>query len=38
VDAAFRNPVEFPVNDAFLLVLAMAMVTKHLSFGNAHAI
>jgi FMN-dependent oxidoreductase (nitrilotriacetate monooxygenase family) len=32
-DAAFRNAVEFPVNDPFLLVPAMAMVTKHLSFG-----
>ena len=33
----FRNAVKFPVNDPFLLVLTMAMVTKHLSFGNAHA-
>ncbi len=32
-DAAFRNAVEFPVNDPFLLVPAMAMVTKHLAFG-----
>jgi long-chain alkane monooxygenase len=32
-DAAFRNAVEFPVNDPFLLVPAMAMVTEHLSFG-----
>lgn len=32
-DAAFRNAVEFPVNDPFLLVPAMAAVTKHLSFG-----
>ena len=32
-DAAFRNAVEFPVNDPFLLVPAMAMVTKHLGFG-----
>jgi alkanesulfonate monooxygenase len=32
-DAAFRNAVEFPVNDPFLLVPAMALVTKHLSFG-----
>lgn len=31
--AAFRNAVEFPVNDPFLLVPAMAMVTKHLGFG-----
>lgn len=32
-DAAFRNAVEFPVNDPFLLVPAMAAVTKHLGFG-----
>lgn len=32
-DAAFRNAVEFPVNDPFLLVPAMAMVTKHLGFA-----
>src|SRR5215475_4371691 len=32
-DAAFRNAVEFPVNDPFLLVPAMAMVTEHLGFG-----
>ncbi len=32
-DAGFRNAVEFPVNDPWLLVPAMAMVTKHLSFG-----
>ncbi len=32
-DAAFRNAVEFPVNDPFLLVPAMALVTKHLAFG-----
>lgn len=32
-DAAFRNAVDFPVNDPFLLVPAMAMVTKHLGFG-----
>jgi alkanesulfonate monooxygenase len=32
-DAGFRNAVEFPVNDPFLLVPAMAMVTKHLGFG-----
>jgi alkanesulfonate monooxygenase len=32
-DAAFRNAVEFPVNDPFLLVPAMATVTKHLGFG-----
>ena len=32
-DAAFRNAIEFPVNDPFLLVPAMAMVTKHLGFG-----
>ena len=32
-DAAFRNAVELPVNDPFLLVPAMALVTKHLSFG-----
>lgn len=32
-DAAFRNAVEFPVNDPFLLVPAMAVVTKHLAFG-----
>ncbi|HKX27492.1 MAG TPA: LLM class flavin-dependent oxidoreductase [Blastocatellia bacterium] len=32
-DAAFRNAVEFPVNDPLLLVPAMALVTKHLSFG-----
>lgn len=32
-DAAFRNAVEFPVNDPFLLVPAMAMVTRHLGFG-----
>src|SRR5262245_28441445 len=32
-DAAFRNAVEFPVNDPFLLVPAMATVTRHLGFG-----
>lgn len=32
-DAGFRNAVEFPVNDPFLLVPAMAMVTKQLGFG-----
>jgi alkanesulfonate monooxygenase SsuD/methylene tetrahydromethanopterin reductase-like flavin-dependent oxidoreductase (luciferase family) len=32
-DAGFRNAVEFPVNDPFLLVPAMAMVTNHLGFG-----
>lgn len=32
-DAAFRNAVEFPVNDPFMLVPAMAAVTKHLGFG-----
>lgn len=32
-DAAFRNAVEFPVCDPFLLVPAMAMVTQHLGFG-----
>jgi alkanesulfonate monooxygenase len=32
-DAALRNAVEFPVNDPFLLVPAMAMVTDHLGFG-----
>jgi len=32
-DAAFRNAVEFPVNDPWLLVPAMATVTKHLAFG-----
>src|SRR5580700_265491 len=32
-DAAFRNAVEFPVNDPFLLVPAMAAVTRHLGFG-----
>ena len=31
--AAFRNAVEFPVNDPWLLVPAMAMVTRHLGFG-----
>ncbi|MDQ6808041.1 MAG: LLM class flavin-dependent oxidoreductase [Verrucomicrobiota bacterium] len=32
-DAAFTHAVEFPVNDPFLLVPAMAMVTEHLGFG-----
>ncbi len=32
-NAGFRNAVEFPVNDPFMLVPAMAMVTKHLGFG-----
>lgn len=32
-DAAFKHAVEFPVNDPFLLVPAMAMVTEHLGFG-----
>ncbi|MDB6138901.1 MAG: N5,N10-methylene tetrahydromethanopterin reductase, partial [Verrucomicrobiaceae bacterium] len=32
-DAAFRNAVEFPVCDPFLVVPAMAMVTEHLGFG-----
>lgn len=32
-DAAFRNAVEFPVNDPFLLMPAMALVTEHLGFG-----
>jgi FMN-dependent oxidoreductase (nitrilotriacetate monooxygenase family) len=32
-DAAFRNAVEFPVCDPFLVVPAMAQVTKHLGFG-----
>jgi alkanesulfonate monooxygenase len=32
-DAGFRNAVEFPVNDPFLLVPAMAMVTQHIGFG-----
>jgi alkanesulfonate monooxygenase len=32
-DAAFRNAVEFPVNDPWLLVPAMATVTRHLGFG-----
>lgn len=32
-DAAFRNAVEFPVNDPWMLVPAMAQVTRHLSFG-----
>ena len=32
-DPACRNAVEFPVNDPFLVVPAMAAVTKHLSFG-----
>jgi alkanesulfonate monooxygenase len=32
-DAAFRNAVEFPVNDPWSLVPAMATVTKHLGFG-----
>lgn len=31
--AAFRNAVEFPVCDPFLVVPAMAMVTKDLGFG-----
>lgn len=31
--AAFTHAVEFPVNDPFLLVPAMAMVTEHLGFG-----
>lgn len=31
--AAFTHAVEFPVNDPFLLVPAMAMVTEHLCFG-----
>jgi len=37
-DAGFRNAVEFPVNDPFLLVPAMAMVTKHLGFGITGAV
>ena len=37
-DAAFRNAVEFPVCDPFLLVPAMAMVTKHLGFGITGAV
>lgn len=32
-DAAFTHGVEFPVNDPFLLVPAMALVTEHLGFG-----
>jgi FMN-dependent oxidoreductase (nitrilotriacetate monooxygenase family) len=32
-DAAFRNAVEFPVNDPWVLVPAMALATKHLAFG-----
>lgn len=32
-DAAFRNAVEFPVCDPFLVVPAMAQVTEHLGFG-----
>ena len=32
-DAAFTHAVEFPVNDPFLLVPAMALVTEHLGFG-----
>lgn len=31
--AAFRNAVECPVNDPWVLVPAMATVTKHLGFG-----
>lgn len=31
--AAFTHAVEFPVNDPFLLVPAMAMVTENLCFG-----
>ncbi len=31
--AAFRNAVEFPVNDPWVLLPAMALVTEHLSFG-----
>jgi FMN-dependent oxidoreductase (nitrilotriacetate monooxygenase family) len=31
--AAFRNAVEFPVNDPWTLVPAMAIVTSHLGFG-----
>jgi alkanesulfonate monooxygenase len=37
-DAAFRNAVEFPVNDPFLVAPAMAMVTKHLGFGITGAV
>jgi len=32
-DAGIRNAVEFPVNDPWLLVPAMAAATKNLSFG-----
>jgi len=32
-DAGIRNAVEFPVNDPWMLVPAMATVTEHLSFG-----
>ena len=32
-DAALRNAVQIPVNDPFLLVPAMATVTRHLGFG-----
>ncbi|MCC6537637.1 MAG: LLM class flavin-dependent oxidoreductase [Bryobacterales bacterium] len=32
-EAAFRNAVEFPVNDPFLLIPAMALVTEHLGFA-----
>jgi len=32
-NAGIRNAVEFPVNDPWMLVPAMAAVTKHLSFG-----
>lgn len=32
-DAAFKNAVEFPVCDPFLVVPAMAQVTEHLGFG-----
>ncbi len=32
-DAAISHGVEFPVNDPFMLVPAMAAVTRHLGFG-----
>lgn len=32
-DAGIRHAVEFPVNDPFLLVPAMAAATRHLGFG-----
>lgn len=32
-NSAFKNAVEFPVGDPFLLVSAMALVTEHLGFS-----